>query len=193
MQNSGMWHRNFNISGHPERQFWVAVIVLLALGAGLFNFATPHGLELVNDSVNYIDGARNILAGNGYSRVTGGDRIIPITNFPPFYSIVLSLVMAVGVKPIQAAWWLSLVFYMLNLGLVAILGRQISGSRFVWFGGGDALFLICQPFLRFHTFALTEPLFLFLYFWVILLVLGYLTTSAGSGWCWRVCLPAWRI
>ncbi|MEJ5201584.1 MAG: glycosyltransferase family 39 protein [Anaerolineales bacterium] len=157
-----------------REKFWVtalAILVLLALA--LFWFSTPHGLALVNDSVLYIDGARNLLQGNGYSRLVGWGGTVPITNFPPFYSFVLALIMALGIAPIQASWWVSLVFLAVNVVLVSLLGREVTQSvAFGVLAGGLAL--ISDPFFRHHLFALTEPVFLFYYFLSLLLLIRFL-------------------
>lgn len=149
--------------------FWLALAVLAILAAALFWFSTPHGLALVNDTVQYIDGARNLLSNNGYSRLTGWNGTTPITNFPPLYSIVLAACMKAGIPPIQATWWISLIFLSANIFLVGLLGRRLTDSP--WGGllaGG--LLLISDPFFRHHLFALTEPVFLFCYFMTLLLL-----------------------
>ena len=155
-------------------KFWVpalAMLVLLALA--LFWFSTPYGLALVNDSVLYIDGARNLIQGNGYERLVGWGETVPITNFPPFYSLVLALNIALGVAPVQAAWWVSLIFLGIDVVLVSLLGREVTQSAvFGLLAGG--LVLISDPFFRHFLFALTEPVFLFCYFLTLLLLIRFL-------------------
>ncbi|NPV76161.1 MAG: hypothetical protein HPY59_07270 [Anaerolineae bacterium] len=157
------------MQGEKGHWFWLSLIVLAILAAGLFVFSTPHGLALVNDTVQYIDGARNLLNNNGYSRLTGWNGTTPITNFPPLYSIVLAVCMKVGIPPIQATWWLNLVFLGANILLVGLLGRKLTGSPWGGLLAGGLLF-ISDPFFRHHLFALTEPVFLFCYFMTLLLL-----------------------
>lgn len=155
--------------GKKGHWFWLALADLIVLAAALFWFSTPHGLALVNDTVQYIDGARNLLSGHGYSRLTGWGGTTPITNFPPLYSLILAVFIKAGIPPIQAVWWISLVFLCVNIFLIGLLGRRLTGSN--WGGllsGG--LLLISDPFYRHHLFALTEPVFLFCYFMTLLLL-----------------------
>lgn len=148
-------------------------MALAALAIALYRFSTPYGLALVNDSVLYIDGARNLLEGNGYSRLVGWGGTVPISNFPPLYSMVLALSIAMGVAPVQATWWINLVFIGINVVLFSWLGREATRSEtFGILSGG--LVLISDPFFRHHLFALTEPVFLFCYFLSLLLLIRYL-------------------
>ncbi len=162
--------------------FWIFLFGITLLGVGLLWYTTPHGMALVNDSINYIDGARNIISGHGYSRVLGDGAYAPVTNFPPIYSIILAGFLLAGVDGISATWWLSLVFYGINLILVGWLGYKITTSRI--FGILTALlFVASAPFLNFHTFALTEPIFLFTFFLSLIFLLQFL---ARKKWYWIV-------
>jgi hypothetical protein len=73
-------------------RFWILLLALAAAGVVLMVYITPYGMGLVNDSVGYIGGARNILAGNGYSRLSGNGDPRPITNYPPLFSIAIAAV-----------------------------------------------------------------------------------------------------
>lgn len=162
------------ITGSQNKRNWIAgLAVLVVIAVALFWFSTPNGLALVNDSVLYIDGARNLLRGNGYSRLVGWGGTVPISNFPPLYSFVMALNIALGIAPVQAAWWVSLVFLAVNVVLVSLLGREVTQSTaFGILAGG--LVLISDPFFRHHLFALTEPVFLFWYFLTLLLLIRFL-------------------
>ncbi len=162
--------------------FWVIIGLLALGGAALLWYSTPFGMALVNDSVNYIDGARNLLAGHGYSRILGNGNYAAVTNFPPFYSIILAGILLLGVDGITATWWLGVVFYALNLMLIGWLGRKITGSS-VFGILSVVLFLLSEPFLNFHTFALTEPVFLFTFFLTIIFAILFLEKQK---WYWIV-------
>lgn len=141
--------------------FLVFYTLLLIIAVVLFMRTTPDGLGLVSDSVNYLNGAANIAAGNGYARLSGDQTLKPITNFPPFYSILLAVPILFGASPISAAWGLALAFYLLNLALIGWLVDQVTGSR--WLGiAAAALFLVSRPFLYFQSFAMSESIFFFL-------------------------------
>ena len=75
----------------PREWRWlVAAIGLASLGILLILFHTRNGPGVTGDSVHYVMGAENLLAGRGYARTAGGGEAVPITGFPPGYSGVLS-------------------------------------------------------------------------------------------------------
>ena len=78
--------------------FTILFALLIAASAYLFIRCTPYGVGLVSDSVNYINGARSIAEGNGYYRQGGAGELKAITNFPPLYSIFLSLPLYFGME-----------------------------------------------------------------------------------------------
>jgi len=69
----------------------VILLVLVAAGACTLVWAnTRWGVGLRGDSYAYISGARNLADGLGYSRISGGGEVKPITHFPPQFSLVLA-------------------------------------------------------------------------------------------------------
>ena len=145
------------IQGIEKKQnliFWLMLSVIMAVGGILYFRTTPHGVGLVSDSVNYINGARSIAAGNGYFRESGGGILKPITNFPPLYSILLSIPFWLKADWFAAVRYFGLIFFMLNLGLTGILVHAMVKN--IWFGLGAALLmLVSKPFLYFQVFAMS--------------------------------------
>src|SRR3972149_1497500 len=88
---------------------WMGLIVLGVFGAAAILFAAPWGAGLGGDSYYYVSGARNLLAGLGFSRpaADGGLRII--THYPPGYSAVLAVLTGLGLETLVAARWLGAV------------------------------------------------------------------------------------
>src|SRR3990172_8748452 len=90
-----------NLWKHP-----VAGVVLLlgmpVLGGLAIGTLMPFGAGLRDDSYTFIH-AGEILAESGtYSRVTALGELHPVTNFPPLYSLVLSLADRAGVPLLEA-------------------------------------------------------------------------------------------
>ena len=161
--------------------FWLLLSVIVALGGILYFRTTPHGVGLVSDSVNYINGARSIAAGNGYFRESGGGILKPITNFPPLYSILLSFPFWLQADWFAAVRYFGLVFFMLNLGLTGILVREMVKN--IWFGLGAALLmLVSKPFLYFQVFAMSESLFFFCTLAAFLFLVFALEKEKRSHW-----------
>ena len=140
--------------------FTVLFCLLIAFSIYLFIRCTPDGLGLVSDSVNYINGGRSIAEGKGYYRQSGGSELKPITNFPPLYSICLSIPFLFGMDWQLAVWWIGLLFFALNTALIIRLIWLASGSR--WAGLiGAALFLAMRPYLYYQFYAMSEPVYYF--------------------------------
>ena len=95
--------------------FTGCVLLLCAAAVFIFLKTAASGVGLVSDSVNYLNGARMISEGRGYARLSGNQSVKPITNFPPLYSIILSGFRFAGLDAAAAAWWVALIFYLLNL------------------------------------------------------------------------------
>lgn len=140
--------------------FYVSLLlVILAAGVWALIYATPYGPGLINDSVVYIGGAENILAGNGYSRTSGGGEIKPLTVNVPLYSYSLAAVARTGLDLIKAGWVISLVCLGLNGLLCALLAQRLTGSK-GWSLVAAILVVSSDSVLKAHSFALSEPLFI---------------------------------
>ena len=140
--------------------FFVVVLAVIALVAFWWlKISTPYGLGLINDSSAYVGGAVNLLAGNGYSRISGGGEVKPTTHFPPMFSIILALIGLTGMDIIRAARLVILVLYGINAVLVGIsllvITRRYSISLL-----GAFLFATSSIFLRVHSMLMSEPLFI---------------------------------
>ena len=172
------------IQGIEKKQnliFWLMLSVIMAVGGILYFRTTPHGVGLVSDSVNYINGARSIAAGNGYFRESGGGILKPITNFPPLYSILLSIPFWLKADWFAAVRYFGLIFFMLNLGLTGILVHAMVKN--IWFGLGAALLmLVSKPFLYFQVFAMSESLFFFCTLASFLFFVFALETEKQRNW-----------
>jgi hypothetical protein len=151
------------------------------IGSGILFFATTLGIGISPDSTYYLDGAKNIIQGHGYSiRLVDlinpkpvEDYIREITaegkpglrramTFPPFYSIVLSAMIAVGMDGPAASRILNLILFGLNVFLIGLMVSRITArSRFFVLGAILAA-LFSESLLDSHTMAISEPLFMFL-------------------------------
>ena len=154
---------------NPDRRLesWRAVrvpaaIVTLATLAGIWLFeATPHGLGIASDSVAYLGGAANILAGQGFSRLSGGGTVEPLTHFPPFYSLVLAGLGRLGVDLAGGTRGLNAALMGLLVCGVALAGSRIGMSPIAILVAGA--FAAASPILfELSGWALSDPLFLVL-------------------------------
>jgi len=73
-----------------HKLFLLALLIVAGIGVWAIWYSSPYGFGLVNDSATYVEGATNLLAGNGYVRTSGGGELKPITHFPPLFSLLLA-------------------------------------------------------------------------------------------------------
>ena len=142
-----------------KRLFYLILTLLALLGMLTLWLSTPYGLGLVNDSAFYIEGADNLLQGNGYVRTSGGGEIKPITHFPPLFSLLLAGVGLSGLELLVAARLLITLLFGLTILLTGLSVYQLSRSLlFALFGA--FLLATSDVFLGVYGMALSEALFL---------------------------------
>ena len=163
-----------NIKSKIPISLLVILIVLSIIGGLIIIYSTPYGLGLVNDSSAYINGARSLLSGEGYSRTAGNGESVPLTHFPPLLSIVLAVLGMFGVDAIQATKVLNIFLFASNILLTGIVLYKITSTpAFSILGAG--LFLLSESFVSIHTFALSEPFFIWQLLIILLLLFSYFT------------------
>ncbi len=163
----------------PAVLITIALVLIIVGGMFILRYITPQGMGLVNDSIAYIGGARNILAGNGYSRLTGDGTPAPITNYPPMVSILLAAVGLTGLGILPAAGLVNIVLFGFNILLIFQIGRKTTGKAGCGLLAG-LFFAVCGPILSAHSFVMSEPLYLFLTMLVILVNLQVM--KKGGNW-----------
>lgn len=165
--NNTLESKSLQTFAEPQISRWIFFTGLLLTGiiaAIALLRSTPYGLGLVNDSVSYVNGAQNLMAGNGYTRTSGGGELKPITHFPPLFSISLAVFSAGELDIIPGARAFITVLYGLDVILLGLLVYQISRSMF--FSLLAALILaFSDTFLKLYIFLMSEPLYLT---WVLL-------------------------
>ncbi len=152
--------------------------LLAVVGAFLLLKATPEGLNLSDDSIAYIAGARSLLAGQGY-REAWLESNQPVSHFPPGFSGTLALLGLSGLDPLRGARFLNAILFGLNAALLGWLGWRMTKSSV----GGivlAALFLVDASLLRVHAAAMSEPLFLFFSLLAFLHFDFYFSTSSSG-------------
>lgn len=154
---------------HPDRGLpsWkaagvpAATVLLAALAALWLLQATPHGLGIASDSVAYLGGAMNLLAGRGFSRLSGGGSIEPLTHFPPFYSLVLAGLGNLGMEPVGGARWVNAILLGCLVCGVVLASSRIGAGPVALVAAG-ALSAASPMLFEVSSWALSEPLFLVL-------------------------------
>lgn len=154
------------IRGQKRNVISALLFILAIIAILLVLYETRFGPGVGGDSVRYIMGSQNLLAGNGYSRTSGGGEIIPITGFPPIYSATLALVGLTKVDPYAAARVLNALLFGFNTflaGIIILRFTRSAGAALI----GSTLFLTSTTLVLFHGMVMSEPLFIFLMLIVI--------------------------
>ncbi len=157
-----------------EAIFFVGGLLLLSVVGGVWlSTSTPYGMGLVNDSAVYIGGARSLLAGNGYMRLSGDLGLKPITHFPPLFSLTLMLAALVSQSdPLLAARWLMPLLFGLNISLLGGWVYLMSHRRDLALLT-SALWAFSDWGLNLHAYVLSEPLFLTFFLLAFITWLAY--------------------
>ena len=161
----------------------VAVSALGLLGVGLTLYLTRDGAGAAGDSAWYIMGAQNLLAGNGFSRLSGGGELRPITGFPPFFSVVLSGLAALQVDTFSGARLLNALLFGATIVLTGLMILRASGSG--WAAAiGAALMLASTSLIEIYSWIMSEPLYIVL----ALLSLNLLSVGIATRARWPIVL-----
>jgi len=179
--------------------------VLLALGAFVYCalFAANSVIRVrtfTADSMNYVDVARRVAAGDGLVQSTGGfnqpfylsgDLDLPsaLTAQPPGYPLAIAFVSRFGIEAPDAALVVSALSYAAVLFLVYVLGSRIGGSVAGAIAVGAALLFV--PLTHLGRAALSECLAVavVLAFFLVLDRCFKGTPEPGDRAAWRGLLP----
>ena len=157
----------------------VPMLLLALLGVALLFYFTRAGLAIRGDSVRYVMGAENLIAGNGFSRTSGGGELYPETGFAPFLSVVLAGMGFLGADMLAGARMLNLLLFGLNIALVGGMIHRFTRSWVAAILGG-LLFLFAPNILESHGWLMTEALFVFLMLLSLACLLQFLETGRTS-------------
>jgi hypothetical protein len=149
-------------------------------GAVLVLEATRDGADLTSDSIVYIDAARNLLAGRGLSRLSGVSGVVPMTHFPPLYSLALAGLQSLGVDALSGARLVSAFAFGISVALAGAIVASASASA-AYPLLASALVLASPVLLDVNAWAMTEPLFLMLGLAALLSLARY-TSHKSAPW-----------
>lgn len=170
----GMTPLKETIRRHFDRYLWLVILLasaVIAISTELW--FTRNGPGASGDSVHYMQGASNLLAGKGFSRIKANGQYLPITGFPPGFSIALAGLGLAGIDAFEAGRFLNAVLLGFNTALVGWLLYRATHSGILailasW------MFMYARNIVQIHSWVMSEPLFLFLSLLAILLLDLYL-------------------
>ncbi len=142
-----------------SRAFPYLLATIAICSVGLLLFHTRNGPGITGDSVSYVMGADNLIAGRGYSRTAGGGEAVPITGFPPGYSTALVIFSWVSGDLFSVGRTLNAVLFGLNTFLLGFLLWKFTRSQVVALLGSLLIFL-SEDLIHAHAWVMSEGLFL---------------------------------
>jgi hypothetical protein len=158
----------------------ILLVMIGGLAAWMLKTATPYGLGLRNDSAQYIFGARNLLAGNGYMRTSGGGELKPITTVPPVFSTAIAAVSLGSMEAMRSARFLIIALLALDVILLGYLVFRLTRLVELALAVG-ALFGCSAVILDNFAWLMSEPLFVFLWLACFILFDVFIKTRR-KGW-----------
>ncbi|HEX4085475.1 MAG TPA: hypothetical protein VHY22_11225 [Chthoniobacteraceae bacterium] len=143
---------------------WLALVILLALASlagALLIYATPDGLLIYSgDSVDYLEGARNLLAGHGYSASIPPEPPVPVVHFPPLYSMVIAGFDALVHNVYEAARWVSVAGFGGSVLLLCALVWRVTERDLTAAVFAGLIFCFNPSLLQLFGGAVSETLFI---------------------------------
>ena len=166
--------------------FTLLLAALSALGVALVMAREiTYGVALHWDSIQYIAGARNLLAGEGYSGISGS----PVTWWPPLYSLLLATASLGTWDPLDVAGPVNAAVFGLTIFVVGRYLRQRLGSRFlvVW---ACLAVTLSVPLADLASWAMSDPLFILLTTLALVRIDQFLTDGKRSSLVWAAVFSA---
>ena len=164
-----------------SREARLAAVLLMVIGmtAVLMGvYATDWGPWVESDSVEYLESARNLASGRGLITERASGRIVPLYSRPPFYPVLLALMIGLGIDPVVGARWLDVGLFVLVIALVVGATYRATGRPVV--PVLCSLYLLSAPaVLDGFTGLMTEPVFLAIVACQIVVLAAFLTTRRG--------------
>ncbi len=166
--------------------FTMLLAALSALGVALVMAREiTYGVALDYDAIQYIAGARNLLAGEGYSDIWG----YPIEAWPPLYSLLLATASLGAWDPPDVAGPVNAAVFGLTIFTVGRYLRQRLVSRFlvVW---ACLAVTLSVPLADQASWALSESLFILLATLALVRIDQFLTDGKPSSLVWAAVFSA---
>ena len=143
-------------------KLYFALYFSLAIAGGFIAYqAMIWGPWAYSDSSAYIGAARNFSAGNGLNILESTGKYRAIKEFPPLFSILLSILGGSSLDYINTIRWLNIILFASSIFLFSQIIQYSTRKHFLTLLA-TILFIFSPQIVRTYTSAMSEPLFLFL-------------------------------
>lgn len=159
---------------------WKPLMLLISLlGVAFILYYSRNGIGVRGDSVRYVMGANNILAGDGFVRTSGGGELYPETGFAPVLAYVLAGLGALGVDPYVGGRIMNALLFGANLYLAGFLILRSTRSFWAPLVGGIIL-LAADNLVEWHAWLMTEAPYISLSLIAMIFLVSFFDTGRRS-------------
>jgi len=152
----------------------LAPIASVGVAVGLLLLASRGGPGVSSDTVVYLEGARALARGAGYVAATTVGWL-PLTHYPPLYSVVLAAVGTVSKDHLYAALYLNIALRAALLAIVWYGLRRIARVGPVSTGIALGFLAVSADLTDVHAMVWSEPLFFVLSVGALFFLAGHLS------------------
>ena len=140
-----------------DARYRIALTALALVGIGLVLVATSkYGAGVSSDAARNLSTADSLMTGRGFVDMVGA----PLVLWPPLYPLLLAgLSSLTRFTTFEAAWYLNVLLYGLNIWLVGMWFFAIFRDRLFYAIAGVLVFVLSRSMLRIHANVASEPLF----------------------------------
>ncbi|HSM71319.1 MAG TPA: hypothetical protein VK851_07230, partial [Anaerolineales bacterium] len=159
-----------------EKVFNIYLISISSLGM-LFAFIVTHrfGPGLTTDGARYLSTAENLLNGNGFTEYLG----VPLTQFPPLYSIIIAVVSLITRSDVfAAAQYINIFSFGLTIWLAGTFFRKLFPENYLYAYIGSTVIFTSLSLLRMASNVLSDLMFLALTIVILIAVTNYMETPS---------------
>jgi len=149
---------------------YVIYFLLASLGSYFAFHAMTWGPWAFSDSSAYITAARNIASGNGFVILQSTGGVKPLTEFPPFFPVLLSVFNGNDLDYINTIRWFNIFLFFSSIFLFSQTLYVATRKHFLSIIA-TLLFISSPQIVTTYTSAMSEPLFLFLSLFSLFLLL----------------------
>lgn len=141
--------------------FYFFVLLFCVIGGILIHYTTYQTPWVVSDTAGYFEAAENLIAGKGFVLIKASGVSESLRFHTPFYSLVLSPGVLLGVELIQYTRWLNIFSFIVLIFILGFMGYRLSK---MWaFPLVLILYVVSSPaFIFSYSGAMSEPLFFLL-------------------------------
>lgn len=114
-----------------KRSVFIVAGLLTIVFACVYSYVFDSKLDLNGDNVHYLNLAKNISEGHGYTTLAVGEGFRPASHFPPGYSLILSMFMLLGIQSLLVFKVLNGVFLLASLFLLAYVVWRLTENEYL--------------------------------------------------------------